>query len=49
LNDGIFEAIRKYSISHSLDSAADVRNLELTEFEQIERTIKDRERAIKLY
>ena len=52
LNEGIFDAIRHYSISHSLDptnSHKQQSDEELSEFEQIERTIKDRERAIELY
>ncbi len=53
LNEGIFDAIRRYSISHSLDPTNRQRQIsdeeELSEFEQIERTIKDREKAIELY
>jgi type II secretory pathway component PulJ len=52
LNEGIFEAIRHYSISHSLDSTNRQNRQseeELSEFEQIERTIRDREKAIELY
>lgn len=54
LNDGIFDAIRHYSISHSLDPTNNMQHRqqsdeELSEFEQIERTIRDRERAIELY
>jgi hypothetical protein len=52
LNEGIFEAIRHYSISHSLDPTNRQNRQseeELSEFEQIERTIRDREKAIELY
>jgi hypothetical protein len=52
LNEGIFEAIRQYSISHSLDPTNRQNRQseeELSEFEQIERTIRDREKAIELY